>query len=77
MSIKVTLGEVKPQVKEKPFPKLMISSNGTPTDDVVLFLNEKTGMKISGSGTGANFSILNWDKDCFTDFSKSITLQND
>ena len=74
--ITVTLGEAKPQ--EKPFPKLMISALSPNTkDDLVLFLSEKCGVKLSGSGgTIIGEYSKDWWMEYFTDYNEPITIQN-
>ena len=65
---------VKTEVKEKGFPKLMVSRNGV----IVLFSSEKEGVVIQkGAGTinvGSNRS--NWAPDSFEDFNDELILKN-
>jgi len=87
MSIKVTLGEVKPRVKEKPFPKLMRAIYPTSLNEVIaLFAEEKKGVVIYANKK-SGFLVERIGKEItdkwdfkttpFTDFNEPITLQND
>jgi hypothetical protein len=69
--INVTLGEVKPQ--EKPFPKLMIATEGFWKDRICLFKSDCKGLLLGPKefGYAANFYM-----EDFTDYNGPITLQN-
>lgn len=76
--ITVTLGEVKPQ--EKPFPKLMISTEKSKvTGRIVFFKTIGRGTVIS-VGSVDTVVIgeyrINFDMDYFTDYNEPITIQN-
>ena len=58
-----------------PFPKLMISES---TGVIVLFKSPKIGTVVF-SGTSKNVAghyERNWLKDCFIDYTGSVTLSN-
>jgi hypothetical protein len=63
-------------VKEKEFPKLMIS----PKRMIVLFSQNKKGM-IVDTGTDPNHRILTyldyWNMEAFEDYNEPITIQNE
>ena len=72
--IKVIVGEQEPQ--EKPFPKLMISSD---YKEIVFFIKSKCGVMITYSDEGPDRRKEYYDKynmECFTDYNEPITLQN-
>lgn len=77
MSIKVTIGESKPQ--EKPFPKLMIYIKTQKL--VVLFAGQQVGTVVWADSDNPDWAVgdydNDWDIERFTDFNGSITLQND
>lgn len=62
------------RAKEKDFPKLMISKNGT----VVLFSKSCVGIAVN---TTSNYDIgylsEEWFMGNFTDFTGTVTLSND
>lgn len=76
--IKVTLGE---ELKEKPFPKLMISELGQiiyavkvneERDDLIVgFLFHSNGYGIGGHGFSEK-----WARSSFIDYNNAITIQN-
>ena len=75
--IKVTVGEQKTQ-KEIPFPKLMINNNG----GIVLFEKNKNGTVIKRDPEWCESDAVGsadseWSMIGFTDFTGSITLQNE
>jgi hypothetical protein len=72
--ITVTVGEQKPQ--EKPFPKLMISSD---FKEIVFFIESEYGVMITYSGDGPDRRKqchAGYNMEFFTDYNEPITLQN-
>lgn len=73
--MKVTVNNTTP-TQEKPFPKLMCTSDGY----VVFFLQKNEGICLQKAASSCdkvgNYSE-GWNMDGFTDFNGSITLSND
>lgn len=77
MGIKVTVGEQKPQ-NDKPFPKLMIHTDGT----ITYFIKERVGIHLN---CVKGYFPKHYNAECHTsismvnysDFEGSITLQNE
>lgn len=79
--IKVQIGESKTQ-EEKPFPKLMLCTDGWAKGAVVLFFKPEVGVRLSkateGDGSDPMFKELttSFNMSKFTDFNEPITIQN-
>lgn len=61
--------------KSLPYPKLMISSEGT----IVLFKERSIGVVLLDDSSSYNigFHSATWDTNAFKDYYEAITLQND
>lgn len=63
----------KEEVKEKGFPKLMISGCGT----VVLFTSNTYGSQVSNDDGFIGTYSSGWNMSAFKDFNGTVTLSND
>ena len=66
----------KSEISSKPFPKLMISSNGR----IVIFYKDREGVVVKQSALPdslpTGFYSESWDMSYFADYNEPITLQN-
>lgn len=73
--IKLTLGAEAPQT-EKPFPKLMITKDGT----LVFFYKSECGFLLTKNSKDTILNVGeyydNWLMEKFTDYNEPITIQN-
>lgn len=77
--INVTLGAADTQ-KEKPFPKLMITSNVSYAKNRIVFFTEPMKGVCLQVGDLKKVEVGhysdNWNMDAFTDYNEPITIQN-
>lgn len=71
MKIKVT---PKSSTDEKPFPKLMISKDGS----IIFFQRESLGICLQASNNSFFSEVSHiWDMELFQDFDGKVELEND